>query len=165
MTVLAAGLSDNQVTGGDNMSESDFLKGIYASGGKNSMDGISIHAYPSNAYNGTLTTLSLDQARSVRNSYGDSSKPLWVTEVGVSTTNNNPGWQINEATQAADTMWFWNTLSVMGDVKAVLFHTLIDTTWMSDPNEVGFGLLHGDLSPKAAYCQLSVAAGGSYRCS
>jgi polysaccharide biosynthesis protein PslG len=164
MTVLAGGLSDNQVTGGGNMSESDFLTGIYANGGKNSMDGISIHAYPTNAYNGTLTLTSLDQARTIRASYGDPNKPLWVTEVGVSTTNTAPGWQIDEAGQATDTMWFWNTLSVMGDVKAVLFHTLIDPTWMTDPKEVGFGLLHGDLTPKAAYCQLSVGAGGSYRC-
>jgi hypothetical protein len=166
MTVLGGAVTDTQVTVpvvGD-MSESDFLTGMYAAGAKAHMDGIALHPYPSSAYDGTLTLTSLDQARTVRGLFGDSSKPLWVTEVGISTTSTRPGFQADEDTQATDVTWFWRTLSAMSDVRAVIIHTLIDPTWPSDPAERGFGVMHSDLTPKHAYCALALELGSQYRC-
>ena len=141
-----------------------FIKGMYAAGVKGHMDGIAIHPYPQDldlyVFFKTLTDI-----RDVRQDNGDDATPIWVTEAGITTTPSSSVFSLNENDQAVYLRKLYNELNGMADVKAIVLHTLIDPTNVpaADP-ESGYGMMHGDLSPKPAYCTLASLRGTNYRC-
>ena len=59
----------------------------------------------------------------------------------------------------------YQELSGMSDVRAIIFHTLIDPSiFPAASSESGYGVLHTDLTPKPAYCTLATLRGAGYVC-
>ena len=147
MTVLGGSLAsvfgDERST--DAWSAMPFLNAIYANGAAGLMDGLSIHAYPHD--HGAADVLgTVNDARQATGG----KMPLWVTEVGASTTG---GW--TDASQAALLRLTVAGLMRAADVVAVYVHTLIDPQAIpaSDP-EHGYGVLRSATDPKPAFCNL-----------
>jgi hypothetical protein len=149
--ILVGGLVP-ATTDGTNMSAKDFLNRVYATAGASAFEGIASHPYVSQAPYVDRMWTRLDALRAVRDQYGDSSTPLWITEVGIS----------SDATSGVG-------LDQQGDVLAELYHSIeghdIASFVIHRLYDVGsdywgqFGVLYQDLTPKPAYCELGAAIG------
>jgi len=129
-----------------------FLEGMYEAGAAAKLDGLAVHAYPVPGDHGRGDR-AIDRARGVRDARGDDS-PLWLTEVGYSSTAPGAG----EEEQAEVLAEMLGRLRETGDVRAVYVHTLVEPTyWPEDHPSRGYGVLRPDLSPKPAYCALAPA--------
>lgn len=157
MTVLGGSMSNRQYAEAGAMTQTAFLQGMYQAGAKGSMDALSVHPYPWSLVP-TLMLNSLNQVRSVRDAYGDSKLPLWVTEIGLSTTGLDR-YAFTVAQQATGLTGIYTTLASMSDVKAVMVHTLLSSSGSAGNRELGYAVLNPDRTPKPAYCALGVLRG------
>ena len=144
------------------MNHREFLEGMYAAGAKGKMDGLSIHPYP---WDPTLRIFfhMLSDVRDVRAENGDD-VPLWVTETGVTSTPSTETYSVNENDQAVYLQKLYNELDGMKDVRAIMFHTLVDANVPATNYERGFGTLRLDLSPKPSYCMFAALRRTRYKC-
>jgi hypothetical protein len=149
--------------GSTGMSSASFLAAMYAAGMKGQMDGLSVHPYPSDIdewrFYKTLT-----EVREIRDANGDAT-PLWITELGITTSGSGPPQTLSENDQAVLFTRLLARLRAMPDVRTVVVHTLLEPTqfgWNSP--ERGYGVLRPDLTPKPAYCALAAANGTGYVC-
>lgn len=162
LPVVSAGLNNHMTTDQWNVSMSDFARGIYENGGKDSMDALNFHPYPWGQQQ-----LDFEQSfaaiRSVRDSHGDGSKPLWVTELGLSTTGPDPQNVFSPEGQARGLVRDYDMVRAMPDVQLLTLHTLIEPKGRAsyDPldREVGFGVADRNLRPKPAFCALAAKRG------
>ncbi len=154
--VVAGGFNNIQSATGGHVPLADFVRGVYSAGGRESMDAIGVHPYPEGV-DPDLMSRSLDQVREVMRSARDR-RPLWVTEVGLSTTKG-PELGTDEAGQAAGVPEAVRRLAAMHDVEAVFLFNLVDGHASSVPGSDGFGVLHADLRRKPAYCALAKLRG------
>jgi len=155
--VLGPGLGS--VPKPDGLDYRSFLDRAYAAplSFKDHADAIELHVYPGpNLGAGSFFARVLDDVREVRAAYGDRDKPIYVTEVGATTSGPNP---VDEEQQADVVSRATTKLLTMPDVIGVLVHRLVEvpTAAETDP-EKGFGLVRltesGDPEPKLAYCAL-----------
>jgi hypothetical protein len=96
-------------------------------------------------------------------------QPLWITEVGESTSAGVPGpLGVSPAQQAADLLTMIHQAQADGDIPIMLIHTLADApVSLMTPNDsinTGFGIFTETGTPKPAACALSQLFGGSLRC-
>lgn len=161
MPVLGGSVLDLPVTNETEVSLADFVGTIYAQGGGPAMDGIAVHLYP-HAYEDWVRS-GLDHIRAVRDSAGDATKSIWVTEVGASTTDPQPLLSVSDQGQADVLTNAYRRMAAMPDVRAVIVHTLIEPA--RGGAERGYGLVRPDLTPKPAYCALAAAVGAADACS
>ena len=140
---------------------------MYAAGAKGSMDGISLHPYPSDIDFWAFFK-AMNEARTVRDAWGDSGSKLWATEFGVSTTDRqNRNWWFDDRDQAATLTRMYRYLRVVPDIGGAFIHSLIESSlWPETDKENGFGVLHEEpaFTPKPAYCALAIARGAEYEC-
>jgi len=136
-----------------------FLEGVYAAplSFKDHSDAIELHVYPGSGLGaGSFFAQVLDDVREVRAAHDDGDKPIYVTEVGATTSGPNP---VDEEQQADRVARATTRLLTMPDVIGVLVHRLVEipTADEADP-EKGFGLVRlsesGAPEPKLAYCAL-----------
>lgn len=141
------------------MDSGTYLKALLGHAGA-AMDGLAIHPYPFTATPGATYRL-VTQARDLMASAG-LSLPLWITEVGATTTGPQG---LSPATQARSVDRVVRYLRRQPDVRAIVIHTLADRPKApADNPERGYGLLGVDLAPKLAWCVLARAAGGPDPC-
>jgi hypothetical protein len=146
---LASILTDN--ADGETYGLEPFLRGMYASGVQGLMDGISVHAYPTD---GTAAAVfaAVDTARRVRDEAGDN-VPLWVTEVGASTSGG-----FTDTAQAQLLSQVVRPLMRRSDVAGVYVHSLLDNAGVDPANpEHGYGVLRSATDPKPAFCTVTKA--------
>jgi hypothetical protein len=164
LPVLLGGLAPVESPSGTAVPAGAFLSAVYAGGGRGTFAGIGVHLYPCSPGRPDVAT-GLAQVRASRDGAGDAS-PLWVTELGVSTTGRPPCARHPEAEQAQMLADAYAQLRGAPDVRAVIVHTLIDRPGPASDRESGFGVVRRDLSPKRAFCVLassgncSAGAGG-----
>jgi hypothetical protein len=170
-------------------SAEQYIPALYANGVKGKLDGFTLHPYP-----GVHTAAELDgtdlysrmftTTRNAQQTYSDTDTPIWITEMGVSTSGPDP---VTAANQSAILLAIDDDLATNRSyVKAELFHTLReapapgDTTrdthvGYSDPSNInyGYGWLLDDqwdpnvspgfvATPKPVYCAFVARAGNSY---
>lgn len=165
MPVVGASLSDNP-DGRYGIPPGPYLRALYGAGVKGHMDAISFHPYP---HVPGLMNKTFEQVRSLRRDFGDAETPLWITEVGVTTSGQNSDWPASwlatPAEQASRLVAAYRKIVAMPDVEALMLHTLVeprgDTLLSPHP---GFGVLRPDLTPKPAYCALAVERGQTDPC-
>lgn len=152
---LAAVMGENRTR--DAIGLRRFLQAMYDNGAKGSMDGISVHPYP-RSVNFANSFAALSVVKDVRSANGDS-VPLWVTEMGMTTS-------VFSAYEQAITLPALRQ-ALLGDpeIRGVYLHTLYDDPTNSEPEERGYGLLGADGTPKPAYCALARASGSRAPCS
>jgi polysaccharide biosynthesis protein PslG len=142
-------------TNGKNMSAGSFLREVYARAGTGAFEGIGTHPYPRQAPFVETMWQWLDELRAVRDEYGDSATPLWITEVGVSTAVASGGVPLDQQGDVLAELY----RSIEGhDIASFVIHRLHDigiegSYW----NQTG--VLYEDLTRKPAYCELGAAIG------
>jgi len=144
------------------MSTRSFVKAMYAAGAKGKMEGLSLHPYATDV-DLWRTFKILTEARDLRDAAGDN-VPLWIDEIGMSTTGTGFN-TVSENDQAVILAKYYSEFSGVKDIRALLFHTLIDVSQYADTDsERGYGALRADLSPKPAFCAIAAARKTSYAC-
>ena len=157
MPVIGGVPSNRQYASGASITQSDFLRRMYAAGAGGAMDALGVHPYPW-SMSQTLTLRSLAQARAERDRAGDRDVPLWVTEIGLS-TGGFDRYAFTPGDQARGLTALYRTLDAMDDVDAILFHTLLGANSGRASREAGYAVLNPDRSPKPAYCDLGRVRG------
>jgi hypothetical protein len=170
--VSASGVSLPLVTGGlaAGASPADgaipaarFLARLYQLGGKASFDGIGTHPYPQRRPWVASMTANLDRLRRVRDRSDDPGTPLWITEVGIGGTSmQRPQASVSLARQGPILARMYHSTQ-RRDVRAFLIYALRDSP-TEGPKFESFGVVHGDLRPKPAYCYLATRLGGVSAC-
>jgi hypothetical protein len=140
-----------------------FLDRIYQLAGKPSFDGIGSHPYPHRPpWVGSMTA-NLDRLRRVRDRHGDQGTSLWITEVGIGgTSTQRPQASVSLARQGPILARLYHSTQ-RSDVKAFLIYALRDSP-SEGPKFESFGVAHGDLRPKPAYCYLASRLGDVSGC-
>jgi hypothetical protein len=156
--VIGGALSNNQRSGDGNLSEAAFAAGMFAHGAGRTMDAVSVHPYP-HSLDHPLTETSMDQLR-VAGLAAGARLPIWVTELGVTTTGPAA---VSEGDQARVLTGAVTALANQPDVAAVYVHTLVEP--VADPGdpEMGYALTHGSgpaVVPKPVFAALARLAHG-----
>jgi len=108
-------------------------------------------------------TSNLDQLRRVRDRHGDRGTPLWITEVGIGgTSTKRPLASVSLARQGPVLARMYHSTQ-RSDVRTFLIYALRNTP-AEGPKFESFGVVHGDLRPKPAYCYLASRLGGVSGC-
>jgi hypothetical protein len=118
------------------------------------MDALSIHDYPHAGSDPTWYEETLDTARSNLDKAGLTTMPVWVTELGVSTTGDGAATPADQATRLIGML---AELDKRQYVKAAVIHTMIPPPGPADNIEYGFAVLNADGSTKPAYCAIRAA--------
>lgn len=134
----------------------DFAEAMFQAGAAAYMDAISLHPYPGSG--GVAQTLALiEQLRQARDEVG-ARTPLWLTEIGVTTTGPAA---VSEAQQAGELTAVCEAASREPGVEAVYVHNLIELERPHAGPDAGFGLIQplgtGALRPKPALAALRQA--------
>lgn len=141
-------------TNGTNVSASEFLRQVYANASAGAFEGIASHPYPHQAPYVETMWKRLDALRAVRDEQGDAATPLFITEVGVST---DPASGVPPDQQGDVLVDLYRAIEGH-DVRSFVIHRLHDIS-----SEGGYwnqtGVLHQDLTPKPAYCELGASIG------
>jgi polysaccharide biosynthesis protein PslG len=154
MPVVLGGLSNRQTSDAGNVSLSEFLERIYAAGAKGHMDAISFHPYAA-VRTAPVFAKSVLQVRDETRKAGDLTTPLWVTELGATTTGYDPTLKWSEDEQRETLVDQYEKLRRIPRVEMVLFHTLIDPIDDGGNPESGYGFLRYDESPRPVLCAFS----------
>ena len=168
VTVLAGGLAPAVTRKYDLFGHLDimplreFLERAYAAAPSiaGRMDGISFHLSPQSldAGAGSLVAKAFEDARSVRDRFGDFTLPLWLTESGFSTTGPSA---LSPDHQAEGLLSLYRRVMTMDDTRGLIVHTLVeDTSVPATDLRRGWGVTSSldPLIPKPAYCAFAVLA-------
>ncbi|TFE27155.1 hypothetical protein [Cohnella luojiensis] len=136
----------------------EWLEDVFALGGLNNMDSLSVHPYRyPQSPEGLLEEINtLNQF--VRDHNNGETVPLWFSEIGWPTHLNPTG--VNENTQAAYLIRTY-VLSIAAGVEKIFWYNLMDTGTDKLYNEHNFGVIHntgdalGAYTPKPAYVALA----------
>lgn len=169
--VLGGALSIQEQTDQNGMAMGEFLTQAYDAEPsiRTKMDFLSFHPFPYSATlwskqnQDTLFARAFASLRAARNAAGDSTRKLFITELGVST---GPPESLTEAQQADTLTRAYRRTMTMGDVRGIVMHRMIEPAdWTQDPWELGTGWLRfGPFAPqpRPVYCTFSKMAGRNY---
>jgi hypothetical protein len=129
---------------------------MYDDGAKGYMNGIAIHPYP-NSIDWWYTYKAISLTTQVRDENGDS-VPLWIDEIGMSTTD---GWSTTQQSEV-DSNVIRPLLAYPG-IAGVYINQLIDSTTGPYVNE-GFGVMTSKFTPKPAFCAIAKMFATGYKC-
>lgn len=166
-TVLTAGTSPASSDGTD-IAPVDFVRGIYANGGKGSFDAVAHHPYGWPALPGGTESWNAwyqmsgatTSIRSTMVANGDGAKKIWATEFGAPTAGPS-GSFVSEAAQAemiTRAHALWRTYDWAGGLFTYQHR---DQGTTNDTRENHFGLVRRDYSPKPAWTAYTAATGGA----
>lgn len=139
------------------LSLEDFLGGLYRGGGRGLFDAVALHPYartPRDAIDRVA------QARAVMRRFGDSGKPIWITEVGWASAGTPPGLVVGPQGQASYLRRMFELAAAdrrrLG-IAGVVWYSLNDTP---GPLWVGHcGLFTVEREPKPASSAFAEVAG------
>jgi hypothetical protein len=159
----AANDKDEANGSGSTMSYRHFLAGMYDAGVKGDMDGLSIHPYPEDIDLWRFFKM-LTEVRDLERVHGDDT-PLWVTEIGVTTTGHDPNHDFDSGEQAVMLGKVVSELRSMPDVKTTIVHTLLEPVrYAATSAERGYGVVNADGTLRPAYCTLASMNDGGFVC-
>jgi hypothetical protein len=191
MPVVSGGLLSSPASASWIEGDVPFLTAMYAAGARQAMDAIGLHPYP--IVYGSDAAIGWDPAqmvrwlqriRAVRDAAGAASEPIWVTEVGESTTTqpDQPP-AVTNAQQATDLVQLVRAAESERDVPVLIIHTLdrappnlpddllinllgpvLNYNGYGEEVNAGFGVFNPDGSPTPAACALSREFQGSLGC-
>ena len=154
------------VLGGIAGNPADYVDSLYAAGAQGAFDVMNLHPYngqrapaaqweTSSGFLGLTKTkqsipLWIDRVRSKMDAAGDSSKPIWITEIGWHADGASSS--VSEVTQAQYVADAVPLLLGKGVEKIFLYeYRAPEEALDSGPEESYFGIVHSGFSPKPAY--------------
>ncbi len=151
--VITGGLAAVPGTGNGLYGAVDYLKGIYAAGGKGNFDAVGYHPYtypylPSASASWNGWQIMEDGIRSTMVSNGDSSLEVWMTELGAPTTGPN---SISQSTQATIIAQATQIAAGYDWAGPILWYTYQDVGGATGNVENWFGLVGPNGEKKEAY--------------
>jgi len=155
--VITGGLSPHINSGGGAMGYAEFLSQAYQTGGPQLADAIGTHPYPNRRYvEDYLGNIRVNLYRylQVMQEFGDGAKPMWVTETGTSTTEDD-GFNADQQADALAKMY--TQFRRIENIPVVIFHRFVDQPGYWKVNERGFGVIDAGGNPKPAYCTVAAA--------
>lgn len=157
MPVITAGLSPHISNTSDAIAYESFLRRAYATGGPQQADAIGAHAYPNRRYTedylGNIR-VNLFRYKRVMDEFGDGAKPIWVTETGTSTTEDD-GFNADQQADALAKMY--TLFRRIDNIPVVIYHRFVDQPGNPKVNERGFGVLEANGNRKPSYCAVAGA--------
>ena len=165
-TVLLGGLSKNDFS---------YLEGVYRAGGERYFDAVAVHPYtygvdPTVTWKGVnagedpnrLSWNSFPAIQEIRRSmdaFGDTAKPVWITEFGYSTTSHDGG--VSEARQADFLTKAYAYLEQFPWVKALLWYSARNSPFYGDADtyEGQFGLCTAGWREKPSFAAFAAVGG------
>ncbi len=115
----------------------EYLEGVYAHGGREAFDAVSIHPYDAN---GTLHHKAIQEIRRVMVEHGDARKGVWISEYGWAMTD-----EVEKARRVTQ------TLQELAEPR-YRYVSMANYLSITDPTgEPGFGLCNRDLTPRLSY--------------
>jgi Cellulase (glycosyl hydrolase family 5) len=157
MPVITAGLSPHINNEGDAIAYEHFLRLAYQTGGPQQADAIGAHPYPNRRYvEDYLGNIRVNLYRYLRvmGEFGDDGKPIWVTETGTSTTEDD-GFNADQQADALAKMY--TQFRRIENIPVVIYHRFVDQPGYWKSNERGFGVLEPGGNRKPAYCAVAAA--------
>lgn len=152
--VVLGGLSTDGVHPWENpRAEANALQRLYDAGAGPHFDILSIHPYPSDVTVGAFESIDkINAAYSVMHRNGDGDKPIWVTELGVSTNlNESSGFALSLEQQAQFLRDVMTVLPLHPKVEKVFWYNFRCTGEDPHDQEHHFGIVGLDFSPRPAY--------------
>lgn len=127
----------------------DYLKRIYAAGGKPLFDVMNVHPYRYPATPEQRPLLDdIQRLRRLMAGHGDAEKPIWFTEIGWPTHEGPRG--VSPEAQARMLARAY-LISLQAGIEVVFWYEFQAPEHKADYNEDHFGIVHRDLRPKPAY--------------
>ena len=162
------------VFGGTVYNDAEWIGRVYEAGAGNSFDVMATHPYqavanlaPDAPDDGTLWRLAhVDAVRDVMRRHGDAGKPVWFTEFGWSSHDQNsagtPNWQlgVSRETQADNLARTLELVTVRYPYVTNVFWYRERDAWVGDPQNDNYGLLDLNLQPKPAWERLRMVLRG-----
>ena len=164
MTVVSGGLSphsDNETSGA--IGYRNFLIEMYDRGAIQYADAIGIHPYPGVGPGEDYIAdvrIQLGKVQNVMQRYGDTDRPLWATEFGVSTSGPH-AFEPNH--QGSALVELYQLMRRINKIDLAVVHRFVEDPSLGG-REAGFGLLSPSLDPKPAYCALASVRGKNLSC-
>jgi hypothetical protein len=163
--VKAADSSATVVSGGLMYNDYDYIADMYRAGAKSYMDAVAVHPYAVRPYPYFVSPTdswkrsdgridphafpAITEVKKTMDSFGDSGKQVWLTEIGSATTTRAGG--VSEATQAEDLQSAMTYVQQFPWVKASFWYALRDLNASDGGTEDRFGLVRRDFSEKPSY--------------
>ncbi len=141
----------------------EFLSRVYELAGKDAFDGIGAHPYPDGPPWVAGMRSNLNQLRRVSARFGDASKPLWITEVGLGGTPSGDGRYDVALGRQGPVLERMYRSTRDDDVRSFIIYTLNDTG-VPETRFAVYGVLTPAFRPKPAYCYLARHLGGTHPC-
>lgn len=159
MPVIAGGLAPVERRSLGQLPWRSYIRAIYSSGVDERIDAVGFHPYaalvPGQEHAEAVAQLVRDVRRLLR-SLGDPEMPIWVTEVGLSTTGFAA---VSLVEQARGLVKIYRRLRRLG-VPVIIIYRWIDQVLPEDQADSGFGVIGaGGAKLKPAYCALARVRG------
>jgi polysaccharide biosynthesis protein PslG len=146
--ILTGGLAETATTHGD-IDPVDYLVSLYAFGARGSFDAVASHPYTYPALPSASDSQGPFALHQVMVSHSDSSKPIWITEIGAP-TNGPPGHYVSNNVQA-DTVTAAAKVYNEPWIGPLFWYNDTDTGTSLVTNESFFGLVQANGTHKPAY--------------
>jgi hypothetical protein len=160
--VITGGLAQVRAAAGK-VPPPEFLTRIYEIAGKRPFDGIGAHPYPDGPDWTASMTANLRKLRAVSARFGDGSKPIWITEVGLGGTGAGARrFDVPLGRQGPVLARMYRAAQGM-NVQSFLIFKLYDSGDRTS-RFATYGVLTPSLRPKPAYCYLARHIGGTRGC-
>jgi polysaccharide biosynthesis protein PslG len=146
-------------TPSDGISLDRFLSSLYEGGGRRLFDAVAIHPYARTPRDAIAR---VGQARGLMRRFGDSDKPIWITEVGWASRGTPPGLVVGPGGQADYLRQTFELAAADRDrlgIAGVVWYSLNDTPGPLWVGHCGLFTLRGEA--KAAFDALVDVTGGS----
>ncbi|HEX6116818.1 MAG TPA: hypothetical protein VFY99_06930 [Solirubrobacterales bacterium] len=156
--VLFGSLSPHAESDATTVSAAEFLAQGYDLGAVQQSDGISTHPYPGTGPGEDVVqpfSKRLGDLWEVMLLERDTERPLWITEVGVSTFGDRA---FSPEEQAQALVQIYDTVRRIAQVKTLIFHRFRDAQGDNE-YEPGYGSVDKDGTAKPAYCAIGATRG------
>ena len=152
--VILAGLATDGVNAfehGGFRAEQNALQRLYDLGAGPYFDVVALHPYSHKVDGAGISVSKVNTAYSVMQRNGDADKPIWCTEIGLSTNHNPPWSDFSEADQARALVDVYSELLGVRPVQKVFWYNFRCKGDTPQDQEHNFGIINLDFSPREAY--------------
>ena len=157
-TVIGGALAGNGINmGWEPRDSQNYLQKLYDHGAQNCYDILAIHPYVYPTTPISILQGHIDETRSLMANYDDRS-PLWINEIGWA--DSPDAWQQPTVSQHQMGAWLTQVYTRLQRIERIYWYNFKDVGIEPLDEELHFGLLNYDFTPKPAYEAFLQLTGG-----